>query len=158
MGGNPRKPTAKKVAEGTYRADRAPANEPQPSTERPRCPSWLRQTAKDFWARLLPELESQGCLGRIDGTILSRYCEMWARWVAASKVLQAEGETYTVRTSTGTVVRKRPEVDIVKELDAAMRRTEVEFGMSPASRTKIEATTPQVIEDTSKRKFFEVVG
>jgi phage terminase small subunit len=45
-------------------------------------------------------------------------------------------------------------VEIVAQLDAAMKKTEAEFGMSPSSRTRIEATPPAEEKADGKSKFF----
>lgn len=138
MRGRPRKPTYLKVLHGTYRPDRAPKNEPQPEPSTPSCPKWLHPEAKREWRRIVPHLEKLGLLTQVDRAALAAYCQLYARWWEAERAIRQYGMTQT--TETGYVAQ-RPEVGIANTALKQMRAYLSEFGLSPASRSRIDAPT-----------------
>lgn len=138
MRGRPRKPTHLKVLHGTYRPDRAPKNEPQPEPSTPSCPTWLHPEAKREWRRIVPHLEKLGLLTQVDRTALAAYCQLYARWWEAERAIKAHGLTQV--TESGYVAQ-RPEVGIANSALKQMRAYLSEFGLSPASRSRIDAPT-----------------
>jgi len=96
----------------------------------------------------VPDLHEIGMLARIDGATLARYCTQLARFWKAIKELEEQGETYT--TDKGAI-HKHPHVETVRGLDDSLRRIECEFGMTPASRTRIhvKATAKTPADDLS---------
>ena len=156
MGGRgPRpEPTTTKQAKGTYRADRACKNEPETDGCLPSCPSWMRSTARGKWRRLTVELAGKGLLDSTDGSLLTLYCETWARWVAVSKDIQRHGETYEVETKNGCRQYVRPEVRTEHDLSNTLRQLSAEFGMSPAARSRVTSSKKQKPKSDDKAKFF----
>lgn len=138
MRGRPRKPTYLKVLHGTYRPDRAPKNEPQPDPSTPSCPKWLHPEAKREWRRIVPHLERLGLLTQVDRAALAAYCQLYARWWEAERAIKAHGLTQV--TESGYVAQ-RPEVGIANSAIKQMRAYLSEFGLSPASRSRIDAPT-----------------
>ena len=138
------------------RCRNAAHSEPQPETTRPTCPRWLNKTAKAAWRQLVPLLETQGTLARIDGNALARYCVLWARWVQAEQVIESKGSTYPLLDEAGNVrcIQQRPEIAIANRLAAVLGKLESEFGMTPSARTRISVPAPA--KDASpKAKFFK---
>jgi len=136
--GRPRKPTRLKVLEGTYRPDRAPQSEPQPDPSTPSCPTWLHPEAQREWRRLVPHLEELGLLTQVDRAALAAYCQLYARWWQAEREIEKHGMVQY--TDTGYAVQ-RPEVGVSNTALTQMRRYLVEFGLTPAARTRIDAPT-----------------
>src|SRR5215813_4818923 len=85
MSGPPKKPSALKLLQGTFRADRTSPNEPKPEIAIPDVPAHLSAEAKAEWERLAPELARLGLLSRIDRGALAGYCEAWSDFVDATR-------------------------------------------------------------------------
>lgn len=138
--GPPKKPTALKVLEGTYRKDRAPKNEVMPDVAVPDCPDWLPAEAKREWGRIVPHLERHGLISHMDRAALAAYCEAYATWRAASEALQEHGMTQT--TETGYIA-PRPEVGIRNNAWRTMKQYLALFGLSPADRASLDMPEPK---------------
>jgi P27 family predicted phage terminase small subunit len=92
--GPPRKPTKLKILQGTYRADRAPANEPMPKPKVPSAPAWMGRDAKREWRRVVKELAAVGLLSELDRTALAAYCQALQEYLDACRGLDAEREYF----------------------------------------------------------------
>jgi len=142
MAGRPRKPTALKIRDGEKNKNRINRNEPKPELSRPTCPQHLSGAAKYEWRRIVPELEKLGLLSQIDRAALAAYCSAYGRWVEAENQLrqlalmspQTKGLLY--KTPNDNLIIN-PLVRISKDSLELMHRYLVEFGMTPASRTRI---------------------
>lgn len=144
MSGPPPKPTGLKRLTGNPGKRALPKHEPKPRAGRPACPSWLPAEARREWRRIVPELEAMGVLTRADGSALMGYCLAVADVRAAQEVLDSEGTTYT--TASGYVAQ-RPEVSMKRQALAQMKAFLTEFGLTPASRTRITATPKTEVLD-----------
>jgi P27 family predicted phage terminase small subunit len=141
MTGPPKKPTKLKLLEGTYRKSRAVNNEANPEAATPIVPDHLSAEAKAEWGRVCSELEALGLLARIDRAALAAYCHCWADWVEASAMC-ATGpggqDRKVIKTVAGNFM-ENPYYSIVKRSLELMHKFLTEFGMTPASRTRINA-------------------
>ena len=131
---NHKKPTRLKKIQGTYRADRDAGNEPEPTIEIPKCPTFLKGEARREWKRISVELEQLGLISQIDRAALAAYCSCWAQFAETEKLLQTDG--LTVVTPKGHV-QQRPEVSIRRAALDQMKAYLTEFGLTPASRSRI---------------------
>jgi P27 family predicted phage terminase small subunit len=163
---NPKKPTNLKVLQGTFRKDRAPKNEPMPEVEIPAVPAHLSDEAKVEWGRVSEELCTLGLLSRIDRAALAAYCECWADWVDASKMCASRdgqdrkviktGEKLkhdkdgNVTERTGGNFIENPYYSIKKRSAELMHKFLVEFGMTPASRSRINTLVDAPINSAKK--------
>ena len=140
MAGPAPKPTRLRLLQGN--PSRRPVNEhePQPKAERPTRPGWLLTEAKREWTRIVPELERMGLLTLVDRAALANYCQWWARWVQAERILQELGLTFV--TPKG-YVQQRPEVAIAHKAAAMCRAFMSEFGLTPSARTRLSVEKPQ---------------
>jgi P27 family predicted phage terminase small subunit len=129
----PKKPTAIKKIQGTFRRDRA-ANEANPDPFIPQPPDFLDSVALAEWNRLAPELYDLGLLARIDRAALAGYCTAYSRWCASSEILKTEEQVIT--TSNGNFVQN-PRLGIVRRALDDMRKWAIEFGMTPSSRSRV---------------------
>lgn len=149
MPGPAPKPTRLKLLAGNPGKRKLNKYEPKPARKAPKCPSHLSKEAKKEWKRIVPELEDLGLLTRVDMAALGAYCAAFGRWVEAEKALKQEG--LTVTTPNGHV-QKSPWLTIADKALDQLRKYIVEFGLSPASRTKVSA---QPKEDTEE-DFFAI--
>lgn len=127
------KPTKLEKLQGNPGKRKRNAREPKPKQKAPVCPSWLDTEAKAEWKRIVPELESLGLLTTVDRAALAAYCQSFSRWRAAEEGIQKHGLTFD--TLNGP--RKNPEVAISEKALALMKAYLQEFGLSPASRTRV---------------------
>jgi len=111
-----------------------------PRAERMYAPRWLDAEAKSAWRDIAPKLQRIGLLTEIDGPMLEAWCVLYARWRKAENVLKTGGLTY--ETATG-FVRPRPEIAIATNTLKEMRLLVTEFGMTPASRSRISVAPPE---------------
>jgi P27 family predicted phage terminase small subunit len=139
MAGRRPKPTQLKRLQGNPGKRPLNKHEPQPPGDRFNCPSWLSAEAKGEWRRIVPQLRALGLATRIDHAALEAYCEQYARWREATLLLREVGLSY--ETSTG-FLRERPEVGVADKALKNMRMLLTEFGMTPASRSRISVAPP----------------
>ena len=153
--GPPPKPTALRLLQGN--PGRRPINprEPEPRKSVPRCPSWLDEEAKECWKRLVPELKRMGVLSCVDADALAAYCDSWSRWKRAVLFLQKNGDVYTVKDGAGKVkyIQQLPQVAIARNLLIALNRYQQEFGLTPASRSRLV-----VADDNPSNGIAEFLG
>lgn len=147
-GGHNRLPTAVKKARGTLKKSRevaAPvafdANAPVNTSP----PTWLTKGAKTEWARVVTHLDGAKLLSEADRTSLAMYCTAVDRAQKAEKQVEAEGMTLTNPT-TGAV-HAHPLLTVAKEARAQALRYGCEFGLTPASRGKMNAPVAPTAPD-----------
>lgn len=129
-----KKPPELKVVDGTFRPDRDFGDTPEPPRAENRPPPlFLDDDATAEWERIAPELEDIGILAEIDETALAAYCVAVSRWKRAEKDIEENG--ITVDSQTGT--KKNPSCTVANEALAQMRAFGSEFGLTPASRSRI---------------------
>jgi P27 family predicted phage terminase small subunit len=139
MAGRKPLPTTLKKLKGNPGCRPLNENEPQP-TGIPSCPRHLSKTARIEWRRIAKELLACGLLTSVDRAALAGYCESWARYVEASENVQKFG---TVIKSPNGYPILSPYVSICNTALREMRAFLTEFGMTPASRSRISVTPPQ---------------
>ena len=133
MRGRKPKPGNLKIIEGNP-GKRPLGEELRPRPLTPTRPEWLLPEAKREWTRIVPELERLSLLTIVDRGALAAYCQAWARAVAAEEVIAKEGATYWSATGQW---KTRPEVYIAMREWQAVRSFGSEFGLTPASRTRM---------------------
>ncbi len=140
MSGPPRKPTSLRILEGNASKRPLPSAEPQPREGTPTRPEWVSPEAKREWGRIVPELRRLGLLTMVDRAALVGYCQEWARYVQAEKILTKEGLTFS--TESGYVTQ-RPEVAIAAKSLQLVKAFCTEFGLTPAARARLSAPGPK---------------
>lgn len=136
MRGRKPTPTALKILKGNPGRRPLNGNEPKPKKGAPSCPTWLNAEAKREWRRIVPELERLGLLTLVDRAALAAYCQSYARWQQAEKVIEKQG--MTMATPQGFEVA-RPEVAIARQQMQLVHKFATEFGLSPSSRSRVNA-------------------
>lgn len=112
-------------------------NEPQPTPEIPAPPDHLTGHALEKWHELTPILFDLGLLTMADRDPLVLYCEEYARYRDAQDEIAREG--MFIETDKGNVIQ-HPAVGIVHKAIGIMHRLMVEFGMTPAARSKVSSS------------------
>ena len=140
------KPTMLKRLAGNPGGRRLNANEPQPvwaSAEN--APVWLTPAGRMVWRDMAPKLERAGLLTELDERLLGLFCESFAMYLAARKSIGKTGES----RRTGQV---KPALTLMKGALNTAIRLGVEFGLTPASRSRLSVKPPQ--EESQASKFF----
>lgn len=138
------KPTHLKVLEGNPGKRPLPQNEPKPKPIAPKAPAWLDPAAKKLWKHLGPQLELLGLLTAVDGAAFEAACQSYATWVKCEKYLKDNGLTVEVQKEGDdgnlytSYIQQRPEVSIGNKALQAFKAFCTEFGLTPASRTRID--------------------
>jgi P27 family predicted phage terminase small subunit len=99
----------------------------------------LNALAKKEWCRLVPELLKHGLLTKIDRAALAAYCVTYGRWIEAEVQLKTEG--LTIKTPSG-YEQASPWLSVANKALALMRSYASEFGLSPATRSRVSAVDP----------------
>lgn len=142
------KPTRLRIIEGNRSKRPLPKDEPQPQVGRPQYPRWLISEARSEWKRIVPELMRLGLLTLIDRAALAGYCQAYARWQQAERILTKEGLTFVGDNGD---IKQRPEVAIAQKSLQQVKAFCQEFGLTPASRTRISAPKQPEKEDPMGR-------
>jgi P27 family predicted phage terminase small subunit len=120
-------------------------SEPQP-TGIPTCPRHLDAEAKREWKRISAELIKLGLLTSVDRAALACYCQNYSRWVAAELQIAQFGTV--VKAGKSGYPIPSPFCGIANVAMDNMRKFCIEFGLTPASRSKVQRT-PQSGAQTS---------
>lgn len=138
------KPTALKMLEGNPGKRPLNENEPKPPKGTIRCPTWLEAEAKKEWRRLAPSLEAMGVLTTADITAFAGYCQAYARWKEAEEFITQHGSIF--QTSSG-YVQQVPQVSIAQQNLKIMQSFCSEFGLTPATRSRIIAGNGDKVDE-----------
>lgn len=128
------KPTSLKQLAGN--PGKRPLNDNEPSFDQGEIhvPYYLVEDEKMEWARLAPMLIQVGLLTEGDEIALAILCVKIVRWKEARKRLSKSGDIFI--TDKGNAIQ-HPNVGIVNRLEADITRLITEFGLTPASRSRI---------------------
>jgi P27 family predicted phage terminase small subunit len=139
------KPTALKKLEGNPGKRQLNINEPIPERTAPECPDWLSDEAQTEWHRLADKMERMGILTDIDMAAFAGYCQSYARWKEAEEFITKHGSI--VKTPSG-YWQQVPQVSIAQQYLKDMQKFAEQFGLTPASRSRIVA-------DVQKNEYID---
>jgi P27 family predicted phage terminase small subunit len=142
-------PTELKLLRGNPGKRAVNRDEPKPDPKAPGMPVWLSNEARAEWRRVVPELERLGLSAKVDRAALAAYCETWATFVAAERLIHEKGLLIMrvieeVTGSDGNVLElhvsptKNPAVIIARDAAAQVRAFCSEFGLTPSARTRLQ--------------------
>jgi len=138
MAGRRPKPTVLKLVAGNPGKRAINKREPKPKRVLPSCPKHLADEAKVAWGRLCTLLDRMGLLTEADTFALERLCGCYAEVLDCMKLVDKDGRTYTTSTNTGdTLIKANPAVAMLGDADRRFKSYLVEFGLSPAARSKV---------------------
>lgn len=120
---------------------------------RPSRPAHLTPAAQAAWQSLAALLEGMGVLTEADGHALESLCETYAEILSLRAVLAKRGtHTYESMTDAGIMIRAYPEVAMLAAADRRFRAWLVEFGLTPAARSKVSIHEDE--PDDNLAKYF----
>jgi P27 family predicted phage terminase small subunit len=154
MPGRRPKPTALKLLSGN--PGHRPLNqaEPQPARVLPQPPNFLGPAARAKWNEMAPELHRIGLLTAVDGDALAIYCTLWARLAEAEAILEREGLVIEGEKGRGA----HPAAAIARDCRTQLRAFAVEFGLTPAARSRLSIKPEKSSDDLEVQLFGESSG
>ena len=114
--------------------------EPRPDAGLPDPPDYLNDEQKAVWAALGGQLARIGVMSHIDANAFARYCIIHCRFLATKKLLddwEKDGKTGPV-CPAGSTLTVHPFHTALMQYSKELRALESEFGLSPASRTRLK--------------------
>lgn len=155
MAGRRPKPTALKLVAGNPGKRATNKREPKPRREIPSCPAHLSDDGKVAWGRLSVLLDRMGVLTEADTAALERLCDCYADILESRELIKTDGRTYKVSTQSGdTLIKANPAVAQLRAADSQFKSYLVEFGLTPAARSKVQATPDDDEKDDPLKEFF----
>jgi len=137
--GGRNKKSAKTLAlAGTYRKDRhGGSTTADPPKGRPTRPDTLKGEARAEWSRMIDRLETSKTLSPVDDAVLYRYCQLHARAELLERGLSALRSPFYIDAFGNP--RVHPGFAQLRAHDQVLRHYLVEFGLTPAARTRVKA-------------------
>lgn len=108
----------------------------------PVMPDGLDEVSQSMWNSLVPELVEMGALSFVDAPMLTTCCQAWSRYVdAANYVIEYgfAGEHYAAAAKA------------IKENWAIFSKCLIEFGCTPAARTRVRVAPKKEVKDSKWR-------
>ena len=148
MAGRKPKPTEVKMLTGNPGKRKLPELTPQLPPGAPDAPDSVQADAIALqeWHRIVPELVRLNLLSVADMGALAGYCQAFSLWQQASASVQSDG----ILLSGPLGKRKNPAVGIMLDAWKQVRAFASEFGLSPASRSKVShvsSENPDQVEE-----------
>jgi P27 family predicted phage terminase small subunit len=148
----PTKPSILKIVRGTEKPSRVNPDEPKPDVVIPTAPHHLSKFARAEWDRMAPRLFDMGLITEHDRSAFAMYCSAWGDHVKAEYMIRKHGAVIT--TTNGNMIQS-PWVGISNTAKQIALKTLTSFGMTPADRNKVSATTPEKVKPEGKERFFK---
>jgi P27 family predicted phage terminase small subunit len=139
MRGRRPKPTRIKALTGNPGKRPLNPHEPRPLPALPDCPPELSPVARAEWMRLAAELSKLNLITQLDRGALAAYCGAYALWAESIEQIQKYGTM--VKSPSGYPIQS-PYLAIANRQAEIMLRVASEFGLTPASRSRISAPPP----------------
>lgn len=122
----------------------------RPEVAVPSCPRHLSDEARSEWRRITPHLEKLGLISHLDRAALVAYCEAWGDYVWAQRRIAAlnEGDATGERGRVWDTPSGYKQISVPMQIkNRALEQIAkflAEFGMSPAARSRVTASDPQL--------------
>jgi P27 family predicted phage terminase small subunit len=151
MRGRKPKPTVLKIARGNPGKRRLNEHEATPEVKVPPAPDELDEIAKKEWARMSTLLLQHGLLTELDRAAFAGYCVSWSQWTQAMEKVQQLGPI--IKAPSGFPIQN-PYLAVANHALKTMQGLLVEFGMTPASRSRVHASNGAASPDAARKARF----
>ncbi len=167
-GGNARKSLDQHKLDGTYRKDRHGAiKNPEPPTGRPEIPAELCEVAHAEWDRMMWRLEQSQSVTKVDDAVVFQYCRLYAETETVAELQSEAQASLKILEENVREIAKTDLMALFQEIGAmrkliskctdqlrngrmAIRQYLVEFGLTPASRSRIKLPpAPPAVDEFS---------
>jgi len=136
-------PSALKLVTGNPGKRPLNKKEPKPRTKTPVCPVHLDPKGKAVWKKLCALLKRMGVLTEADGLALERLCDCYSDILKCRELIERDGRTYTsIDQNSNQLIKNNPAVNQLRAADAQFKSYLVEFGLTPAARSKVNVDLP----------------
>jgi P27 family predicted phage terminase small subunit len=143
MPGPPKTPTHLALVKGNPSKRAVNKKEPKPPSGVPPIPKHFDKMGKYWFKRIGEELDAVGVMTTLDGKALELLIEAYTEYRQHCDVLAEEGYTYKTVSATGEeIVKAHPAAVMKSDAWKRIRAMLAEFGMTPASRSKVGAKGP----------------
>lgn len=155
MAGRRPTPTELKLVRGNPGKRPLNKKEPLPAKRIPSTPAHLTDEGQVAWGRLTVLLDRMGVLTEADGFALERLCDCYSEILALRELVDANGRTYETTSTQGElVIKANPAVAMLADADRRFKSYLVEFGLTPAARSKVQIKA----DDDQEDQFAEFFG
>jgi len=155
MAGRRPKPTHLKLIAGNPGKRPLNAAEPKPARVIPSPPEHLSPDARVAWGRFAAILDRSGVLTEADAAALEQVAETYAEIVALRQDIAANGRFQVVETKAGgEMERMRPAYSALMDADRRLKAWLVEFGQTPAARSKVKSNGEDAEKEDPAARFF----
>jgi len=155
MAGRRPKPTVLRLVTGNPGKRAINKREPKPLRDIPPCPDHLYDSGKIAWDRLSAMLDSMGVMTEADAYTLERLCDCYTDILECRLLIERDGRTYTVVGQDGSaLIKHNPAVAQLRAADSQFKSYLVEFGLTPAARSKVHAEPNGEEKQDPLSKFF----
>lgn len=158
------KPTGVRILEGCRAHRPLPPNEPQYAASAPTAPKKISRLARQVWNQLVAEMAPANVLRSVDQRALwqlaedeallaEAYTGLWKTIRALGDKAKAEGKELPGGPLFALVsmTSGRLAMNAVRDLAARVVIERREFGLTPASRTRIAATSDGAIDELESK-------
>lgn len=143
MSGPPKTPTHLRLVKGNPSKRAINKNEPKPPSGVPPIPKHFDKRGKYWFKRMGEELDAVGVMSTLDAKALELLVEAYTEYRHHCEVLDEEGYIYQTGSATGEkIVKAHPAAAMKADAWKRIRAMLSEFGMTPASRSKVEIKAP----------------
>lgn len=143
-------PTSELKLRGSRLAKRRSV-EPQIDAGIPKCPKRIGKIARKEWKRVTAILMDRQIVTPIDGDALHIYCETFVTWQEANEKVRELGTV--IKAPSGYPIQN-PYLSIANSAAAMCAKMLEQFGMTPASRTRVQKTPDKKSETVMVRDRF----
>lgn len=128
-----------------------PLNKSEPKFENAACevPGDFDETAKKELLRIFPILSGSGILTEADIEALYSYCRLYSTVIMCQRNIKRY-RLFRRNKKTGEL-KVNPAVNVRDKAMQQMRQFMIEFGMTPASRTKLSVEPPASEADPTEK-------
>lgn len=149
-------PTRLKEVRGNPGKRKISKLEPKPQPIAPEIPAWMDpenynqeqckeigvlKFAKEYWEQEAEKLERLGLFSEIDQGTFAGICLNYGKWVHAELMVIKHGSAVKMKGSG--YIQQHPYVSIANSAYKEYRLSAAEFGLTPASRTRIDVKTSE---------------
>lgn len=107
-------------------------------------PAWLGKHGKAEWRRIVPQLLREHTLSAVDVPALEGYCAAYERAISCEAQIKSDGP---MTQDEGGRIIKHPLLPVVAAAWREVRAFASEFGLTPATRSKVARHTGESSAD-----------
>lgn len=178
-GGRNKKATQDVVRQGTFRNDRHGDHQtPEPPKGTPEPPKPLEGDALEEWDRMIGRLEKMGTLSVVEDGALYQACQLFAETEDLARMQREAGDTARIlrenfdgnaeldfadQLAAAQEINKSLKLEAsyaaaVRQGRMAIRQYLVEFGLTPAARSRVKVSAPKEKSKVEQFQMRKVIG